>query len=322
MKTTTPPETHAGLNPVNRSTPLARRLTPSISLSLAMLSASALMAADPVTAPGAEVKQLAGEFKFTEGPTCDAAGNVYFTDQPNDRIMKWSVDGRLTTFMKPAGRSNGMCFDAEGTLIACADEKNELWSISPDGKKTVLLKKHARKQLNGPNDVWVHLRGGLYFTDPFYQRPWWKHDQMPQDGQHVYYLPADRKQLRRVTDDLVQPNGIIGAPDGTALYVADIRDKKTYRYKIEADGTLSGKTLFCELGSDGMTLDEEGNLYLTGPGVSVFDNTGRKIQQIEVPERWTANVCFGGQDKRTLFITASKGLYGVRMRVRGANQAK
>jgi gluconolactonase len=104
--------------------------------------------------------------------------------------------------------------------------------------------------------------------------------------------------------------------------VADIGAKKTYRFAIQPDGTLSNKTLFCELGSDGMTLDAEGNVYLTGRGVSVFDKTGKKIEQIDVPENWTANVCFGGKDKQTLFMTASKGLYSIRLRVKGAQQAK
>jgi gluconolactonase len=118
--------------------------------------------------------------------------------------------------------------------------------------------------------------------------------------------------------DLRQPNGIIGTPDGKTLYVADIAAGKTYAYAIQADGTLADKKLFCEMGSDGMTLDAEGNVYLTGRGVIVFDKAGRKTKQIPVPERWTANVCFGGKDGRTLFITASKGLYALRMRVRGA----
>ena len=132
-----------------------------------------------VIAPGAKLEKLAGDFKFTEGPTCDAAGNVFFTDQPNDRILKWSVEGQLSTFMQPAGRANGMCFDAKGNLIACADETNALWSITPGGQVTVILSTYRDKLLNGPNDVWVAPNGGMYCTDPFYKRPWWKHDRMP-----------------------------------------------------------------------------------------------------------------------------------------------
>ena len=276
-----------------------------------------------VVAPEATVEKLAGGFAFTEGPTCDADGNVLFTDQPNDRILKWSTEGRLSTFLQPAGRANGMYFTAGGDLIACADEKTALWSIAPDGTTTVLLDTYDGKSLNGPNDVWVRPDGGLYFTDPFYPRPWWTHGAMPQDGQHVYFLAADRQRLVRVIADLTKPNGIIGTPDGTSLFVSDIGASQTYRYEIARDGNLSGKTLVIEQGSDGMTLDEEDHLYLTGDGVMVFDLHGRQVDHIRVPdEKWTANVAFGGTDRQTLFITASTGLYGVRMRVRGANAAK
>ena len=227
-----------------------------------------------VMAPGAKVEKLAGDFEFAEGPTCDPEGNVFFTDQPNDRILKWSVEGKLSTFKQPAGRANGMYFDAGGNLIACADERNELWSIAPDGKVTVILSQYHGKPLNGPNDVWVRLDGAIYFTDPFYKRPWWKHDRMPQDGQDVYFLSPDRRELVSVIDNLKQPNGIIGTPDGKALYVSDIGDGKTYQFDIMSNGRLANKTLLCEQGSDGMTLDNEGNLYLTGDGVLVFDKDG------------------------------------------------
>ena len=286
------------------------------------LTGGPAFAFDDLRAPGAQVEKMADGFSFTEGPTADAAGNVFFTDQPNDRILEWSVDGKLTTVLQPAGRSNGMYFDRDGSLIACADEKNELWSIGKDGKARVIWKEHEKKKLNGPNDVWVHPSGSLYFTDPFYKRPWWTHDAPPQGGQHVYRLSADRKKIKRVTTDLEQPNGIIGSPDGKTLYVADIKAGKTYAYDIQKNGMLAGKRLHAALGSDGMTLDEEGNLYLTGKGVHVFDKTGKEIQVFEIPEDWTANVSFGGADHRTLFITASKGLYAVRLRMKGANAAK
>jgi len=276
-----------------------------------------------VVIPGAKLEKLAGGFDFTEGPTCDADGNLFFTDQPNNRILKWSVDGRLSTFLQPAGYANGMYFDPSGHLIACADERNELWSIAPDGTVSVLVGEYGGKRLNGPNDVWVRPDGAIYFTDPFYERSWWTHDTMPQDGQHVYFLSADRRQFVRVIDNLVKPNGIIGTPDGKMLYVTDIEAGKTYRYNIAPDGSLAGQTLAVDQGSDGMTLDDEGNLYLTGEGVSVFDQAGGHIERILVPdEPWTANVSFGGKGRRMLFITASTGLYAVATRVTGANVSK
>jgi gluconolactonase len=275
-----------------------------------------------VVAPGATLQKLAGEFTFAEGATCDAQGNVFFTDQPNNRIMKWSVEGKLTTFLQPAGRANGMYFDAAGNLLACADEKTELWSISPDGKHTVLAREFEGKSLNGPNDVWSAPGGGLYITDPFYKRPWWSYDRQPQDTAQVYYLPAGHKALKRVTSDLVKPNGIVGTPDGKTLYVADIGANRTYAYDIQPDGTLAGKRLACAMGSDGMTLDTEGNLYLTGHGVFVFDKMGRQIDHIEVPEDWVGNLCFGAPNRHTLFLAASKGLYSIQLRTKGANPSK
>jgi gluconolactonase len=287
---------------------------------VALLSLTVGVRADdsPVAA-GARVEKLAEGFKFTEGPAADAKGNVYFTDQPNDRIMMWGTDGKLSEFMKPAGRSNGLCFGPDGKLWACADEKNELWTIDVATKKhTVVLNGYKGKLLNGPNDVWVRPDGGLYFTDPFYKRDYWKRGPKEQDTQGVYFLAADGKTLTRVADDLKQPNGVIGTPDGKTLYVADIGDRKTYSYAIQKDGSLTEKKLFCEMGSDGMTLDEKGNVYLTGRGVTVFDKAGKKLTQIDVPEGWTANVCFGGADMKTLFITASTRLYGLKMNVKGA----
>lgn len=271
-----------------------------------------------IIASGARLRKLAGGFKFTEGPAADARGNVFFTDQPNDRIMEWSTTGKLSTFKRPCGRSNGLCFDKSGNLWACADEKNELWRISPAGKTAVVVKEYHGKLLNGPNDVWLRPDGGLYFTDPFYKRDYWKRGPTEQDHEAVYYLTPDRKTLTRVIDDLQQPNGIIGTPDGRRLYVADIKGNKSYAYDIQPDGTLKNKRLFCNLGSDGMTIDNRGDVYLTGAtGVTVFDRTGKQIEHIAVAEPWTANVCFGGRDRQTLFITASKGLYGLKMRVRG-----
>jgi gluconolactonase len=134
----------------------------------------------------------------------------------------------------------------------------------------------------------------------------------------VYYLAPDQKKVVRVIEDLKQPNGIIGTPDGKTLYVADIGAGKTYHYAIRKDASLQDKKLFCDKGSDGLTIDSQGNVYLTGKGVLVFDTSGRQIEHIEVPEGWTANVCFGGHDRQTLFITASKSLYSLKMQVKGA----
>lgn len=297
---------------------LLHTLAATLSLVLAVSAPS--RAADSVIAPGAKLEKLADGFSFTEGPATDKHGHVFFTDQPNDRIVRWDATSRtVSDWLKPSGRSNGTFFDPQGNLLTCADDLNQLWSISPDKTVTVLVKDFGGKRLNGPNDLWIRPDGGIYFTDPLYKRPYWKRDPaMQQDGQHVYFLPADRSTPRRVATDLTQPNGVRGTVDGKTLYVADIGAAKTYAYDIQPDGSLAGKRLFCEMGSDGMTLDAEGNLYLTGRGVTVFDPSGRQIERIAVPEPWTANVAFGGSDRKLLFITAGKSVYGLAMRLRGA----
>jgi gluconolactonase len=272
---------------------------------------------DAIIEHGAKAEKLADGFLFTEGPTSDALGNVYFTDQPNDRIMTWSVSEKLSVFMQPSGRSNGLAFDKDGNLWSCADERNELWCIAPDKRVKVIPSKYLEKPLNGPNDLWITNDGGIYFTDPFYKRTWWDHDTMPQSCQAVYYLKPDQKTIIRVIDDLEQPNGIVGTPDGKFLYIADIKNDKTWLYSINKDGSIGNKKLFCEKGSDGMTIDTGGNLYLTGNGVNIFDKDGVFIGNIPVPEGWTANVCFGGTDMKSLFITASKGLYRIRTKIKG-----
>jgi len=274
-------------------------------------------AEEGVLAPGAKLKLVADDFKFTEGPAADAQGNVYFTDQPTDRILRWGIDGKITTFLEPSGRANGLCFDSKGRLWACADDKNELWNIDPSGKFTVVLRDYQSKLLNGPNDVWIRPDDGLYFTDPMYKRAYWKRGPKEQDAEGVYYLSPDRKSLTRVAADLKQPNGIIGTPDGKILYVADFGSGQTYAYDIRSDGSLTQKRPFCNQGSDGMTIDNEGNVYLTGFGVTIFDKTGKQIQKIFVPQPWTANVCFGGLDRQTLFITAGRAAYTIQTRTKG-----
>jgi gluconolactonase len=283
---------------------------------LALTLVQARSAESKIIEDGAEVTKLADGFTFTEGVVSDAKGNVFFTDQPSDRILEWSLDGKLSTFMQPCGRANGLCFDKAGNLWACADNKNELWRIAPDREVTVVLKEHDGKLLNGPNDVWILPKGGLFFTDPFYKRDWWKRGPSEQP-KGVYYLSADEKKFQRVIEDMKMPNGIIGTPDGKALYVSDIDSSETYKYKIGKEGKLSGKELFCKLGSDGMTIDNHGNVYLTAKGVFVFDHLGNQIEEIKVPENWCGNVCFGGKEHRTLFISASRGLYSLKMKVKG-----
>lgn len=270
-----------------------------------------------IIAEDAEVTLVAADYKFTEGPAADKEGNVFFTDQPNNRILKWSLDGTISVFMENAGRSNGLYVDHEGHLLACADEKNQLWHINLDKSITVLIDDFKGKKLNGPNDLWADPKGGIYFTDPYYQRDYWSHTKPELEKQQVYYVTPGKQELIVVANDLVQPNGIVGSTDGKTLYVADIGDRKTYSYTINEDGSLTNKTLFTAMGSDGITLDNQGNLYLTGKGVTVFNKNGQQIAHIPIEQNWTANVTFGGKDQQTLFITAMNSLYTLKMNVKG-----
>ena len=313
---------------------------------------------------------------FTEGTTTAPNGDVYFVEQNSNKILKWSVaDKKLSVFMQPSGYANGMVFDPQGNLIACADERNELWSISIPQTESVVLPpplnpaigmqpgpdkvtkpvhkvimdgKYEGKSLGGPNDVWVLPNGGIYFTDPFYARRWWAPGRrQEQDIKTVYYLSPDHKKLTRVLADFNgsngnpgTPNGIVGTPDGKTLYVADIGNSETWSFSVQPDGSLTNKKLVANFGSDGMTLDNQGNLYLTAAvrpatpaapgtpaprvqqGVTVVNiASGKQVGFIPVPEG-PANICFGGVDRSTLYIAARTGFYSVLTKVKGANTVK
>ncbi|MDP5060612.1 MAG: SMP-30/gluconolactonase/LRE family protein [Maribacter sp.] len=271
-----------------------------------------------LVADGSELVRVANNFSFTEGPASDKNGNVYFTDQPNNKILKWNhTDNSISTFMESSGRANGLYFDNDENLLAAADDENELWRIHKTGEIDTLITDFEGKKLNGPNDLWVDLKGGIYFTDPYYQREYWTRTEADIKEKNVYYISPDLKNISIVAKGLAQPNGIIGTLDGKTLYVADIGDKKTYSYSIQEDGSLSDRTLFTDMGSDGMTIDNKGNVYLTGAGVTIFNSQGEQLKNIPINENWTANVTFGGENQDVLFITAMGSVYTLQMNVHG-----
>lgn len=299
-----------------------------LSLFCLLATGSAVAAATPSASGGSLADTLvhgapqmvARQFKFTEGPASDRHGNIFFTDQPNNRIWKYGTDGHLSVFMDTAGRANGMYFDNRGNLIACADEHDQLWSIAPDGKVTVLVRGYQGKRLNGPNDVWVAPSGGIYFTDPYYQRSYWKRTHPDIATQDVYFLAKGSHAPVRAVTGLERPNGIVGSADGRHLFVADIAGNKTYRFTIQPDGSLKDKEVFVNQGSDGLTIDRRGNLYLTGKGITIYNQRGAKIGYIAIQEPWCSNVCFGGRHDNELFITASTAVYVVPMKVKGVKR--
>jgi len=267
----------------------------------------------PLIPEGTAVLKLADGFAFTEGPAADAGGDVYFTDIPNNRIHKWSVkEQAVSTWRENTGGANGLFFDPQGNLLACEGGNRRMVKIDPKGNLTVLAEWYNGKRLNSPNDLWIDPKNGVYFSDPRYG----KMDDLEQTGEYVYYLPPAGGQPIRVIDDFVKPNGLIGTPDGKILYATDRKGNQTFRYRILPDGTLTEKTFFAPYGSDGMTIDKRGNIYLTTDCVRIFNADGKPVGHIEVPEQ-PSNVCFGGKNRKTLFITARKSLYMITMNVQG-----
>jgi gluconolactonase len=265
-----------------------------------------------------EVEKLAGDFKFTEGPAVDQKGNVYFTDVRNHMILVWTLDNQLDTFRTRSGRANGLYFDKQNNLWVCEGEKGQISSIGPEGEYKVIASKYKKTRFNQPNDIWISPKGGAYFTDPLYGGD---DKNIPQDGMHVYYISPDHSTVIRVCSDYEKPNGVIGTVDGKTLYVTDAQGGKTYKYDIKDDGSLSNKTLFVDLGCDGMTVDKRGNVYLTPRGhhsVDIYSPDGEFIKEIHLPER-PSNVCFGGPNRKQLYITARTSIYRVETNMKGAN---
>jgi len=274
-----------------------------------------------LVADGAIVETRETGFGFLEGPIADRYGNIYFTDIPENRIYIWTIENKLITFRENSGGANGLAFLNENTLVVCEGANRQLTEITLDGKVTVLADRYEGKKLNSPNDLWIDPKGGIYFTDPRYGD---RHD-LELDGEYVYYLSPDRQKLSKVVDDLVRPNGVLGSPDGKLLYVADRSGDANFVYTINEDGTLSNKTFFSSEGSDGLTMDSEGNIYITSPKgeppfhVSIYSPEGVKLEEIVTPEK-PGNVHFGGKDGKTLFIPARTSLYAINMRVGGMAQ--
>ncbi|MEX2214159.1 MAG: SMP-30/gluconolactonase/LRE family protein [Phycisphaeraceae bacterium] len=289
-----------------------------LSLAFILLTLATPAVAESLLAPGATVVVLSDKFKFTEGPAVHPrTGDVYFTDIPNNRIHKWDAVTRLiSVHIENTDGANGLYFDKDGVLFACQGTAKKVVSYDASGKALVLAETYNRRPFNAPNDLWVHPKGGVYFTDPNYSgKP------NTQDAEAVYYISLEsitNIRITRAADGFKRPNGIIGTADGKTLYVSDRSANKTWRYDIADDRKLTNKKLFCDEGSDGMTLDEQGNVYLTpaAKAVHVYNPEGKLIEKIETPEP-PANLTFGGKERKTLLITARKYLLSVEMAVKG-----
>lgn len=275
------------------------------------------------------VKKVVGDCRFTEGPVVDAAGNLFFSDGPNDRIVKLAPDGKISDFRKPCGRANGLTIDRQGRLVMCQSGGNgggrRVTRLESDGVETVLASEYAGKPFNAPNDLTVDGQGRIFFTDPNFGEA--ADARQPVAG--VYRIDAPGK-VTLVIDNLQKPNGIVVTPDDKILYVSDRGTQKLHRYQVSADGQLKPDGILYDFapdrGVDGMRLDQEGNVWAAAgkdqtTGLFVVSPAGKLMLNKPMPE-FSTNLAFGGPDGRDLYFTASTSVYRMRTLIPGAKTSK
>jgi gluconolactonase len=268
-----------------------------------------------------EVKKLATGFQFTEGPVWDSSSDcLLFSDIPANRIYRWAPEEPVSVYREPSGNSNGLTFDLEGNLLTCEHGTRQMGKLSRLSEYSVLIKNYQGKRLNSPNDVAVKSDGSIYFTDPPYGI---KPEEQELDFQGIYRFRPDKQELTLLIDDMERPNGLTFSPDERVLYVADSSERRLVKaFDVEANGTLTNGRVFAEIKSqypgnpDGMKVDVEGNLYVATAGVWVFSEKGENLGIIKIPEI-PANLAWGDNDWRSLFITARTSLYQINMNVEG-----
>lgn len=307
---------------------------------------------DAIIPSDAMVERVATGFTWVEGPIWIPAGYLLFAEITSNSIRKVTPDGTVSIFMQPSGYkgsapyggkepgSNGMTLDQKGRLTVAGHAQRDVWrleSLEPGAQVTVLADSYEGKKLNSPNDLVYKSDGSLYFTDPPYGLPTQGDDDPIKELQvsgvyrvpkALYQKPGDppaRDQLQLLVKDLPRPNGIAFSPDEKYLYVDNSQPKKLWmRYRVKEDGTLTDAKVFYDATSDnrpgapdGMKVDRNGNVYSTGPGgIWIFSPEGKALGTILIPER-TANVNWGGADRKTLYITASSSIYRIRLKVPG-----
>jgi gluconolactonase len=263
------------------------------------------------------VKKLAGDMGFLEGPVWIPAEGDYlvFSDIPADQMKRWSEQGGLSTFRKPSQNANGNCLDREGRLITCEHGGRRVSITGKDGIVKTVVDRYNGKRLNSPNDAVVQSDGTIWFTDPDYGLT--SPQDKEQDANHVFRFNPRNNDLRVVASDFDKPNGLCFSPDEKRLYIADSGRPKHIRvFEVQKDGSLANGRVFCAIdkgGPDGIRCDTQGRIFSSaGDGVQIFSSQGKLIGKILVPET-PANLCFGGKDGRTLFITARKSLYAIHL---------
>ena len=286
-----------------------------------LLCCSEVLAADPIK-PVGEVQVVGEGYSFTEGPAWHAeTETLFFSDIPNTKIYRVGADGKITVFTDDSKFNNGILIDAQGRVLGCQMEGQVVQYDLKSAKATKLASAYQGTRFNAPNDLVVDPEGGIYFTDPLFRAP----QPLPQGGQYVYYIAGDGT-VSRVTEDLAAPNGIGLSPDAKRLYVCPSRQSKMLVYDVLGPGKLSAPREFCDLkqpsgksntGADGIVLDMKGNVYITTHlGVQIYSPAGEYLGVVQFPQQ-PANVCFGGKDWKTMYVTARTGVYSVRMPIAG-----
>jgi gluconolactonase len=268
----------------------------------------------------AKLETVASGFGFTEGPMWDPAGFLYVSDETINKIFRVYPDGKKEEVIA-LGDPDGNTFDWQHRLIDCASVLRAIIAVAPDGKYKVLADRYEGKKFNSPNDVIVGPDGALYFTDPTLDLVAGEKQEIPFQG--VYRLD-NKGEVRLLTKDLSQPNGLAFSPDGKKFYVDDSEQRNIRVYDVAADGTLTNGRIFGdEPGEkndgvpDGIKVDRNGNLFVTGPkGIWVWDAKGNHIGTIIVPEQ-PANLTWGDKDYRTLYITATTSVYRLQTKTQG-----
>lgn len=269
----------------------------------------------------ATLEKVATGFGFTEGPVWDSKGFLYVSDETINKIFRVYVnDGRKEEVIA-LGDPDGNTYDGHGRLIDCASVLRAIIEVTPDGKYKILADHFEGKKFNSPNDVIVGRDRALYFTDPTLDLPEGEQQEIPFQG--VYRLDQNR-DVRLLTKDLTQPNGLAFSPDGKRFYVDDSKQKNIRVYDAAADGQLTNGRIFGEEPGgkgegvpDGMRVDHAGNLFVTGPkGIWVWDSDGNHLGTIDMPEQ-PANLIWGDRDLRTLYITATTSVYRLKTKTTG-----
>jgi gluconolactonase len=293
-------------------------------LTLQQSNANSPSGLQTIMSNNAQLEKLSSGFRFTEGPVWDRRGFLLFSDIPANTIYKWTPDGKIYIFRHPAGNANGNTVDRQGQLIT-AEHDRRLIRTQNDGRIISLAESYQGKRLNSPNDVVVKSDGSIYFTDP----PYGISKEKEELGFYGIYRLSSDGNLTLLTKEMIRPNGLAFSLDEKKLYVSDSEKKHIQVFQVNSDGTLSNGQIFAELVSpkaksvpDGIKVDVKGNVYIAASeGVIIFSPSGKLLGKIFVPEAVT-NLAWGDKDYKTLYITASKSLYRIRLNVEGIQPGK